>query len=156
MGSLTRMRARNRLQTALEQRLATVDTPDATRAIYQDAVDRLCRIALDDAELDRLAREFAVDPESISFPAASGESAPPSDVVPPESPEPTITGWAPGEACPACEHSTVHAIVRAGMQFHVDGGWAFDETLAIYEAFCPECDWLPPVVDRGQPRAPDP
>lgn len=147
MGSLTRQRAQNRLTTALEQRLAAADSSAAERAIYRDAVDRLCRIAIDATELNRLAREFAVDPEAISFPDASGESFPPSGVVTVSPHEPTITGWAPGEACPACEHPTVHAIVRAGVQFHADGAWEFDETLAIYEAFCPECDWLPPVVD---------
>lgn len=55
-------------------------------------------------------------------------------------------GWRPGESCPACGNETVHAIVRAGMQFHADGSWDFDETLAMYEVFCPVCDWLPPVA----------
>lgn len=313
MGSLTRMRARNRLQTALEQRLATADTPAAKRAIYQDAVDRLCRIALADAEVDRLAREFAVNPESIAFPDSPGASALAAKSTAADTPErsgyeatcvdehrlgdtveatvrryddgaiilvdsattesatsepaetgvvilstaqaaafvrlvdlyapqaadadasvdqlptgsqhslgtdllgkevlvercstteiafdapartqecllhtdqvqdlyeylndvgvghrlavvdasaadadacataPELTvdlvaaGWDPGEPCPACAHPIVHAIVRAGMQCHADGSWDYDETLAIYEAFCPECDWLPPVADR--------
>jgi hypothetical protein len=54
-------------------------------------------------------------------------------------------GWTPGEPCPKCENSTIVAIVRAGVQFHDNGSWSYDETLGIYEAFCPECDWLPPI-----------
>ncbi len=55
------------------------------------------------------------------------------------------TGWRPGDCCPACGNSTVYAIVRAGMRFDVNGSWTLDETLSIYDAFCPMCDWLPPV-----------
>lgn len=47
MGSLTRLRARNRLQPAMEQRLATAETPAATRAVYQDVIDRIGRMAID-------------------------------------------------------------------------------------------------------------
>lgn len=320
MGSLTRMRARNRLQTALEQRLATADTPAATHAIYQDVVDRLSRIALDDAEVDRIARALAVRPDSIAFPDSPEESAPAGTTATADAPEragyeatcvderrlgntveatvrrydggaiilvdsattdsatseladagvvilspaqaaafvglvhryasqaadadvsvdqlpigaqhslgvdqlgeevlakrlgtteirfespanaqechlhtdqaqdlfeyfvavgfgrrlavmnapaadadgcatapePTVdlaaAGWAPGEPCPACGHPIVHAIVRAGMQFHADGSWDYDESLAIYEAFCPECDWLPPVADGTQTAVPE-
>ena len=54
-------------------------------------------------------------------------------------------GWQPGDPCPECGYSIVHAIVRAGVTFRSDGSWALDETLGVYEAFCPECDWLPPV-----------
>ena len=54
-------------------------------------------------------------------------------------------GWVPGDECPDCGHGAVHAIVRAGVLFRDDGSWEFDETLAVYEAFCPSCDWLPPV-----------
>jgi hypothetical protein len=45
-------------------------------------------------------------------------------------------GWAPGDECPNCGHGAVHAIVRAGVLFHDEGGGEFDETLAVYEAFC--------------------
>lgn len=41
------------------------------------------------------------------------------------------------------------------MQFHADGGLDYDETLAIYETFCPECDWLPPVANGPRIRVPD-
>lgn len=54
-------------------------------------------------------------------------------------------GWQPGDPCPECDHSIVHAIVRAGVTFRSDGSWALEETLGVYEAFCSECDWLPPV-----------
>jgi len=64
-------------------------------------------------------------------------------------PEATIdletAGWKPGNACPECGHPTVRAIVRIGMSFHDDGAWELDERLQIYEAFCPVCDWLPPI-----------
>jgi hypothetical protein len=59
--------------------------------------------------------------------------------------DPSAAGWRPGEPCPECGHSVVHAIVRAGVQFRSDGSWEFDETLGVYDAFCPTCDWLPPV-----------
>lgn len=171
MGSLTHMRARTRLQTALEQRLAIADTPAAKRTVYQDAVNRLARIAIDAAELDRVAWALAVTPESIAFPGQPADQEPSVEVLSPcasatsdaggeAALEPTVdlaaAGWEPGEPCPACEHLIVHAIVRAGMQFHADGRWDYDETLAIYEAFCPECDWLPPVTEGPTPRIADP
>lgn len=59
------MRAWNRLQTALEHRLATADTPAAKHAVYQDVVDRLARLAIDEAALDRVARDVAVSPAVI-------------------------------------------------------------------------------------------
>jgi hypothetical protein len=31
------------------------------------------------------------------------------------------------------------------MVFYENGDWEFDQTLAVYEAFCPSCDWLPPI-----------
>lgn len=71
MGSLTYQRAWARFQTALEQRLETSETPASQRAVYQDAVDRLVRIAIDEEELDRVARELAVDPDTIPFPTRS-------------------------------------------------------------------------------------
>jgi ribosomal protein S27AE len=54
-------------------------------------------------------------------------------------------GWVPGTACPNCGHGNVHAIVRAGILFRDIGSWEVEEILGIYEAFCPNCDWLPPV-----------
>lgn len=40
-------------------------------------------------------------------------------------------GWAPGDSCPNCGHSVVHAIVRAGMVSHDTGRWEFDGTLGV-------------------------
>jgi hypothetical protein len=64
-------------------------------------------------------------------------------------PEPFIdleqAGWKPGAPCPACGHGNVHTIVRAGVLFRDLGSWEVEEILGMYEAFCPNCDWLPPV-----------
>jgi hypothetical protein len=64
-------------------------------------------------------------------------------------PEPFIdleqAGWKPGEPCPECGHGNVHTIVRAGVLFRDLGSWEVEEILGVYEAFCPNCDWLPPV-----------
>lgn len=54
-------------------------------------------------------------------------------------------GWIPGSPCPACGHGNVHTIVRAGVLFRNIGSWEVEEILGVYEAFCPNCDWLPPV-----------
>ena len=54
-------------------------------------------------------------------------------------------GWIPGSPCPACGHGNVHTIVRAGVLFRDIGSWEVEEILGVYEAFCPNCDWLPPV-----------
>lgn len=75
MGSLSRHRAWARLQTALEQRLEQAATPADRATVYQDVVDRLVRIASDEVELDRIAREIAVSPATIPFPH-DGASAP--------------------------------------------------------------------------------
>ena len=32
-------------------------------------------------------------------------------------------GWQPGDPCPECGHSIVHAIARAGVTFRSDGSW---------------------------------
>jgi hypothetical protein len=53
--------------------------------------------------------------------------------------------WVPGAACPNCGHGNVHTIVRAGVLFRDIGSWEVQEVLGIYEAFCSNCDWLPPV-----------
>lgn len=68
MGSPSYQRAWARLQTALEQRLETDETLADQRAVSQDVVDRLVRIAIDEEELDRVAQELAVDPDKIPFP----------------------------------------------------------------------------------------
>ena len=54
-------------------------------------------------------------------------------------------GWTPGALCPACGQGNVHTIVRAGVLFRDIGSWELEEILGVYEAFCPNCDWLPPV-----------
>jgi hypothetical protein len=54
-------------------------------------------------------------------------------------------GWKPGSACPGCGHGNVHTIVRAGVLFRDIGSGEIEEILGVYEAFCPNCDWLPPV-----------
>lgn len=54
-------------------------------------------------------------------------------------------GWTPGESCPRCGHGNVHTIVRAGVLFRDIGSWEVQEVLGIYEAFCSNCEWLPPV-----------
>ena len=54
-------------------------------------------------------------------------------------------GWRPGASCPACSHGNVHTIVRAGVLFRDIGSWEVEEILGVCEAFCPNCDWLPPV-----------
>jgi hypothetical protein len=56
-----------------------------------------------------------------------------------------VAEWSPGDACPNCSAGAIYAIVRAGMVFRESGDWEFDQTLAVYEAFCPSCDWLPPI-----------
>jgi hypothetical protein len=53
--------------------------------------------------------------------------------------------WMPGAPCPGCGHGNVHTIVRAGVLFRDSGSWELEEILGVYEAFCPNCDWLPPV-----------
>ena len=53
--------------------------------------------------------------------------------------------WTPGDPCPNCGHGNVHAIIRAGVIFRETDSWELDETLGVYEAFCPNCEWLPPV-----------
>lgn len=52
---------------------------------------------------------------------------------------------ASGQALFKVPHSVVHAIVRAGVRFRSHGSWEFDEPLGVYDAFCPECDWFPPI-----------
>jgi len=71
------------------------------------------------------------------------------ETSPADDPEPFIhlekADWVPGAACPNCRHGDVHTIVRAGILFRDIGSWEVQEVLGIYEAFCSNCDWLPPV-----------
>lgn len=68
MGDLTFERAQQRVRTALQQRLETTDSAHDTATIYEETVDRLLRIAIDEEELDRVAHELAVDPDAIEWP----------------------------------------------------------------------------------------
>jgi hypothetical protein len=68
MGDITYRHAQHRVRSALEQRLEAADTPTETRATYDDAIDRLLRIAIDEEELDRLAADLAIDVTTIDWP----------------------------------------------------------------------------------------
>lgn len=68
MGSLTRQRAANRFQTALQQRLDAARDPNEAQQAYDDALDGLVDIAIDSVELDRVARNLATTPGVIDFP----------------------------------------------------------------------------------------
>jgi len=68
MGSLSRQRAANRFQTALQQRLDSASDPDEAQQAYEDALEGLVTIAIDEVELDRVARELAITPGAIDFP----------------------------------------------------------------------------------------
>ena len=54
-------------------------------------------------------------------------------------------GWTPRAPCPACGHKNIYPIIRAGVLFRDIESWELKEILEVYEAFCPNCDWLPPV-----------
>jgi hypothetical protein len=68
MGDLAYRHAQNRVRTALSQRLETADTPADQHATYEDAINRLLRIAIDSEELDRIAVDLVVDPDAIDWP----------------------------------------------------------------------------------------
>ena len=68
MGSLARHRAANRFQTALQQRLDAASNQSEVQQAYDDALEALIKIALDDVELDRVARELSINPDVIDFP----------------------------------------------------------------------------------------
>lgn len=68
MGSLSRQRATNRFQTALQQRLDAAGDPNEAQQAYDDALDSLVDIAIDSVELDRVARQLATNPDAIDFP----------------------------------------------------------------------------------------
>jgi hypothetical protein len=68
MGSLSRHRAANRFQTALRQRLDAASDPNEAQQAYDDTLEVLITIAADEIELDRVARELAVTPDTIDFP----------------------------------------------------------------------------------------
>lgn len=67
MGSLSRQRATNRFQTALQQRLDAAEDPNEAQQAYDDALDGLVNIAIDSVELDRVARNLATNPDAIDF-----------------------------------------------------------------------------------------
>jgi hypothetical protein len=68
MGSLSQQRAANRFQTALQQRLDVASDPNEAQQAYDDALEALINIAIDEIELDRVARELATNPDAIDFP----------------------------------------------------------------------------------------
>jgi len=68
MGSLSQHRAANRFQTALQQRLDAASDPNEAQQAYDDALEALVSIAMDEIELDRIAQEFATNPDAIGFP----------------------------------------------------------------------------------------
>lgn len=68
MGSLSHQRAENRFQTALQQRLDAASDPNAAHQAYDDALEALITIVIDEVELDRAARTLATDPDAIDFP----------------------------------------------------------------------------------------
>lgn len=68
MGSLSRHRAANRFQTALQQRLDAASDPNEAQQAYDDALEGLIKIAIDEIELDRVAWELATNPDTIDFP----------------------------------------------------------------------------------------
>ena len=67
MGSLSQHRAANRFQTALQQRLDAASDPNEAQQAYDDALEALVSIAIDEIELDRIAQEFATNPDAIGF-----------------------------------------------------------------------------------------
>jgi hypothetical protein len=68
MGSLSRHRAANRFQTALQQRLDAASDPNEAQQAYDDALEGLIKIAIDEIEFDRVAWELATNPDTIDFP----------------------------------------------------------------------------------------
>jgi hypothetical protein len=68
MGSLSQQCAANRFQTALQQRLDVASDPNEAQQAYDDALEALINIAIDEIELDRVARELATNPDAIDFP----------------------------------------------------------------------------------------
>jgi hypothetical protein len=53
MGSFSRQRAANRFQTAFQQRLDAASDPNEAQQAYDDAIEGLVSIAIDETELDR-------------------------------------------------------------------------------------------------------
>ncbi len=68
MGSFSRQRAANRFQTAFQQRLDAVLDPNEAQQAYDDVIEGLVTIAIDETELDRVARNIATNPDDIDFP----------------------------------------------------------------------------------------
>jgi hypothetical protein len=76
MGTLSHHRAANRFQTALQQRLEAASDPNAAQQAYDDALEALISIAIDEVELDRAARALATDPDAFDFPETIAQSHP--------------------------------------------------------------------------------
>lgn len=68
MGSLTRMNAQNRFKDALSQALNAADSPEERESVYNNAIEQLARIAMDEEELHRVAVNMAEDPTTIDWP----------------------------------------------------------------------------------------
>lgn len=67
MGSLSRQRARDRVQQAVDQRLEEADSQEDREAALSEAVTELSKIAIDCGEMDRVSRSLATDPDDIGF-----------------------------------------------------------------------------------------
>lgn len=67
MGDLSRHRAKARFNEALAQALCETDDEREMKYVYSDAIDRLADIAMDEEELERVAKEIATDPSAIDF-----------------------------------------------------------------------------------------
>lgn len=67
MGSMSMKSARNRVSEAIRQRLRAygVSEETANREIFWEAINELEKIAVDEVELNRVARVLAVCPEKI-------------------------------------------------------------------------------------------
>jgi hypothetical protein len=68
MGSFSRQRATNRFQTAFQQRLDAASDPNEAQQAYDDAIEGLVSIVIDETELDRVSRNLAANPDAIDFP----------------------------------------------------------------------------------------
>lgn len=68
MGSSARQRTAKRFQTALQQRLDAVSDPNEAQQAYDDVIEGLVSIAIDETELDRIARNIATNLDAIDFP----------------------------------------------------------------------------------------
>ena len=74
MGTRSHHRAANRFQTAPQQRLEAASDANAAQQPYDDALEALISIAIDEVELDRAARALATDPDDIDFLETNAQS----------------------------------------------------------------------------------